>query len=460
MSERKEPKDKPRDSGFGDTRQSLESNSGAAQAGASAASGSKNPLDLLAEKFRKRQSTPSVSDTDSDSESSSIGVLFQDVDSEPEESEIIMTHTASIDLDKYSGLPRGSRFPTSQGERTEQYEVGDWCRRVETIAASVSWTDTVTASHAALALVPGSPAENWLRLQQKEKKVQEWPQFKALIIARFSPPVTAMQRVAMIRSMKQDKNERVEDFKNRLQIQFESLEDGVKANVDKTWGVIPDGDAKIEVIRKTTTSAMEYVLQCLFLAGLQERFVTDITKSEAKTLDEMVDVAKKTEVAAGPGNGRIAAITADEERPEETDKPITRGEIERMIAAISRSTDSKQKDKEAKTSKKQRPQERQRATDIVCYYCFTKGHTTKACKAITADRRAGIHRATVRDQPMTKAEFNNLTYEERTKGKHMVAEVLAEEQSRISTIRARTAPQEASRTRTVEEMWSAYSAGN
>ena len=57
----------------------------------------------------------------------------------------------------------------------------------------------------------------------------------------------------------------------------------------------------------------------------------------------------------------------------------------------------------------------------ICYYCFGKGHTTRACKALTADRRAGIPRPMIKCQPMTRAEFNALSYEEKTKGKHKLS---------------------------------------
>ena len=100
--------------------------------------------------------------------------------------------------------------------------VRDWCRRVETIRSSVNWSEEVTPSHAALALIPGMPAENWLRLEQKEGRLGTWRQCKEGIIARFSPPITTTQRVAMIRAMKQERSEREGVFKNRLQIQLRS----------------------------------------------------------------------------------------------------------------------------------------------------------------------------------------------------------------------------------------------
>ena len=82
-----------------------------------------------------------------------------------------MAPTTVIDLDKFSGRPKGSKFTTGAGERTEQYEVRDWYRRVETIGSSVKWSKEVTASHAALALIQGTLSENWLRLEQKEGRL-------------------------------------------------------------------------------------------------------------------------------------------------------------------------------------------------------------------------------------------------------------------------------------------------
>ena len=444
--------DKPRDSGFRDIRQSLEEGgSSDPQNPQAEARREPNLLDKLTEQFRVRQASPTKSSSES-----SISVIESDSDTDSDSDS--MAPSTSVELDKYTGLAKGAKYPTPPGERTEQFEVRDWCRRVETIAKSANWSQEVTASHAALALVPGSPAENWLRLKQKAGEAGTWLTFKADILDRFSPPVTATQRVAMIRSMRQEKTERVEDFKNRLQLQFECLQEGVDKSIQSIWGTLEDDDPKKEIVDKTSTAAMEYVLQCLFLAGLQDRFVVDITKSGATKLKDMVEVAKRSEVAACPSAGRIASITTEEKAAgatEEEQRPITRSEIKQMIAAMGKTPERK----EGKQNRKQKSAEKTRSTDVVCYYCFTKGHTTKACKALTADRRDGIHRATIRDQPMTRSEFAALSYEEKTKGKHMVADVLAEEQNRISTIKARM-ERERDTTRTVEDLWAGYNLGN
>lgn len=52
-----------------------------------------------------------------------------------------------------------------------------------------------------------------------------WVEYKERTIKGFALAITATHQVAMIRMRKQDRNKRVTDFKNRLQLQFEALED-------------------------------------------------------------------------------------------------------------------------------------------------------------------------------------------------------------------------------------------
>ena len=91
--------------------------------------------------------------------------------------------------------------------------------------------------------------------------------------------------------MKQERAEQVEDFKNRLQIQYEVLEDGVKQHVKAKHGLLDEAAGKPK--QEAVNTAMENVLQCLFVAGLQDKFVVYITKSGTKSLDKMVEVTQK-----------------------------------------------------------------------------------------------------------------------------------------------------------------------
>ena len=111
-----------------------------------------------------------------------------------------------VELDRYTGLRKGSSFQSAEGTRHEPCDVIGWCRRVEQIGTSAAWTQEVIASHAALALYPGSPAENWYRVEtQKGTDLTTWNAFRDAIKKRFTPPVTATQRVQTIRGLRQNK---------------------------------------------------------------------------------------------------------------------------------------------------------------------------------------------------------------------------------------------------------------
>ena len=82
----------------------------------------------------------------------------------------------------------------------------------------------------------------------------------------------------------------------------------MKRHVTAKYGPLDDTPGKPKQEQEAVNTAMEYVLQCLFLAGLQDKFVVDITKSGKKSLDKMVEVAKPTEEATNANTMRITAI--------------------------------------------------------------------------------------------------------------------------------------------------------
>ena len=112
---------------------------------------------------------------------------------------------------------------------------------------------------------------------------------------------------------------------------------------------------------------MSYVMQCLFLAGLKDRFVVDILKAPtAKTLEEMERITIKTEVATGTAAGRINAIQGEEGAAGGAERPITRSEIQLMIAAMSHGN------KQNKGEQKKGGQTS--GSKVWCYYCLKQGH--------------------------------------------------------------------------------------
>ena len=183
----------------------------------------------------------------------------------------------------------------------------------------------------------------------------------------------------------------------------------------------------------------------------------DITKSGKRSLDEMVEVAKRTEEAANANTTRIAAIGYEEETSQQEEQPVTRTELMQMIAAMNRGAEGGQR--KAETQAKSKKSAATPNSKICCYFCFGKGHTTRACKALTADWRADIHRPTIKCQPMTRAEFNALSYEEKTKGKHMLGETSGEDAPRVSSIQQQ-GHQEQGRRPTQEDLWLGYASGN
>ena len=360
----------------------------------------------------------------------------------------------SVQLESYSGLARGATFPGAQGQRQEHFEVRDWCRRVETIGASCGWSSQQKASHAVLALVPGSPADNWHRVATEKTAYADWEAFKADLIDRFAPPITATERVKTIRSMKQNRGERVSDFKNRLQIQFESLTKGAKKATAQKYADVDTTEALKKDRAETVEVAMSYVMQCLFLAGLEDRFVVDITKAtNAETLEEMEKIAIRTELATGPAPGRINMVQEEEGATGGAEKPITRSELQQMIAAMSHGNKPNKNDqKKGQTS----------GSKVWCYYCLKQGHISRFCKALKADRKDEIFRPTVQCQPMTKQEYQALTPEEKMKGKHMVGKAKEEsrtETSTVSTVRVDELPR-ATAYQPNMDAWLGYSMGN
>ena len=333
-----------------------------------------------------------------------------------------------------------------QGEKKEHYTAQDWCYRVENIGSSLGWSPEIQASNAALALVPLSPADFWYRVTKKQKDLSTWPEFRKALLLQFAPEVTAAERVSTIRSMRQNPREKVTDYLNRLKLQFESLQDGVKnsfADLDKTE------DAAHKSYRHTVVErTMRYVLQCLFLAGLQDQFVTEIAKSDAKDLDEFVKVAQRLESASA--HKKVSAIETQVYKESES---ISKNEIQEMIAAAVRSKAKPEKG----STKRNRKSSTSSGEKVWCYFCLQPGHMSKDCQEREKERKAGHWRPTIKCQKMSKEAFQKLSYEEKTKGKTMLAGA-----QNVTTVSARPA-HEGQHTYTwasQEPIWAEYAQGN
>ena len=112
--------DKPRDSGFASERGSAGPSDFGAGLGAW--------KDVILGSGREHRKSEENTDSEDDSSDSSIKRLANESkETTEDEQDKEMAPTTVIDLNKLSGLPKGSKFATGAREHTEQYEVRDWC---------------------------------------------------------------------------------------------------------------------------------------------------------------------------------------------------------------------------------------------------------------------------------------------------------------------------------------------
>ena len=69
------------------------------------------------------------------------------------------------------------------------------------------------------------------------------------------------------------------------------------------------------------------------------------------------------------------------------------------------------------TKPKKAPPKRERGgADVICYYDGIAGHVASKCETRQADRNRGVWRPTVNDPETTKAQWDNMSTEQRQKG--------------------------------------------
>lgn len=329
------------------------------------------------------------------------------------------TVKTQVRLPQYSGHPVGRSFQGPAGMLVELLDVNDWCLQVGDIGGAASWSDTVTAKQAAIALLPNSPAYNWYKANQSKSSASlaTWVGFKAAIILEFAPPVDAGDKVEIIKSFKQAKDERVGDFLNRIRIGHERYILGLAAdfNIAPYTAETPAEQAYRDKVISITT---DYYLASFFLVGLHDFLLKDVTLVGCTSLDEMVAVAKRSEQAflQGAKPHKISAVQPDASGVENS--AAKSQNFEAMIAAAVAAAFAKggANKPSSKAKGAGRPKE-----DITCFFCFAKGHYANECKARQQERDAGKWRPTVRDAFMTKEAYNALSPDAKQRGRDMIA---------------------------------------
>ena len=113
----------------------------------------------------------------------------------------------------------------------ERYMAGAWCTRLEMVASSAGWNSKTQAANSALALAPGRPVDRLFRVVKGDDGVKNRAGFKSKFLKEFMPEESVMEKIFLLNSMTQERNERVSDFKKKLKGKMEKF----KTGMDPIW---------------------------------------------------------------------------------------------------------------------------------------------------------------------------------------------------------------------------------
>jgi len=319
---------------------------------------------------------------------------------------------ASISLPQYSGRPRGSTFQGEKGQQVELYTVRGWIRRVDTVMAATGWTDKVAAQHAQLALLPNQPAGDWYMNQYEESYMDAWSTLKVELAKEFSPFINASDKVDILRSFSQAPNEMAGPYLNRIQLQYKRLIEDIELEFA---GAPFDTETPAEKQRRQLTIKVltDFHLASFFALGLHDSLLRDVTKANAKSLEEMLRVAKLSEQAQLQSKKRhtIAEVSTLDDISEIHDLEEEADNFDNMtdaecIAYVRR---------QGRGGRGGRGRGRGRGysntagrikSQLSCFFCFIPGHLANECQRRARERAEGKWRDSVQDPTLTKAEFD------------------------------------------------------
>ena len=332
-----------------------------------------------------------------------------------------LTIKTSVDLPVYSGHPVNQKYTGKDGVSTELYRVQDWLFEIQKIGRAGSWSETTMATQAAMKLVPGSPASNWIKVVEQSgnaaaiAEISTWETFKSAMVREFGAPADFGSLVALLQSFKQEQNELVRDFHNRLVLGYNEF---ALSLPDCFVGAPWDTESPAQEKRRDEASAVvcNFHLRAFFVAGLKPEIRKEVIKNGPTTVEEILKLAKRIEQAKlqekksqPPANISSSALNAAvNARLAE----LGFGPSPANVAA----TGAKSKEGGAKRKERQ--------GEIVCFYCGA-GHLASKCETRAADRNRGIWRATARCPETSKAQWDNMPKEERNKGQRMFGKASA-----------------------------------
>ena len=326
-----------------------------------------------------------------------------------------LTIKTSVDLPVYSGHPVSTKYTGKDGTSTELYRVQDWLFEIQKIGKAGNWSAETMATQAAMKLVPGSPAANWIKVVEQSgnedliDEISTWDTFSSAMIREFGAPADFGSLVALLHSFKQEQNELVRDFYHRLVLGYNEFRLSLP---DSFRGAPFDGESEEQKKRRGEVVAVvsDFHLKAFFVAGLKPDIRKEVIKSGPDSVAEILQLAKRIEQArmqekkSNPPAGSQVSSSALNAAVNARLAELGYGPAPASVAA----TGAKSKDG-GSSRKKERPGE------IVCFYCGAQ-HLASKCERRTSDRGRGIWRPTVRDQEMSRAQWEALSKDERAKG--------------------------------------------
>jgi hypothetical protein len=239
-----------------------------------------------------------------------------------------------------------------------------------------------------------------------------WDDLKPQLLAEFATYVNASDKVDILRSFTQKPDELVPHYHNRIQVEYKKFTEDIEDEFtsppyDKETAMMKTYRA--EVIRKV----LEYHLASFFLVGLKDELLRDVTKANAKTLDQMLQIARFSEQASMQGKARhtLAAVSQDRNEPEPTgpDLGLNAEEIA-FIRQMGNGGGKKNYSNGGGSNGGGKPRNGggNGGGGIRCFFCLIPGHKADACRRRAKERAEGKYRHTVNDATVSQEEFNKL----------------------------------------------------
>ncbi|XP_059085008.1 uncharacterized protein LOC131882009 [Tigriopus californicus] len=329
---------------------------------------------------------------------------------------------AEVSIPKYSGHSKDTEYKSENGTRTEIWEVRKWIDRCEHVKGAARWTDGVLLQQAILCLVPGTPADDFY--QCEAATLLTWEAFKNALIKEFSPPVAASKRVRILRSFKQGAKEPASQYQNRIRLamrkfvrnieDYTAPRDALANNKDYLSGVEDGADG-----------AIQFFMDNVFLLGLRDRLMEEVTLSGASTMEEMIRVLQRVETSElqkREGSHSIAAASTPS---------ASTSSLESQLSALTKAVEqlkagnSASASVAAANSSSQRKDKSKDKSAGNCYYCLVPGHYATDCETRKKDRADQKWRPTSRNPFMSREDYSKLSKEEKTKGQHFFSKPAA-----------------------------------